>query len=65
MSSSLKLRNLATNPWKGPPLGGPPDVAAAAVDEPGGDDNEADADAVLDVAAVADVGVAADVVVGA
>jgi len=69
VSSNLKLRNLATNPWRGPP-----ETAAAdpADDEgPGGDDNgaEADADAFLDVvAAAAEVGVPAgdvDVVVGA
>lgn len=63
VSSSLKLRSLATSPCQGPPPAGAEDVLAdPAADGPAGDDNEAEADADAD-AFLADVGVpAVDVV---
>lgn len=63
VSSSLKLRSLATSPCQGPPPAGAEDVLAdPAAEGPAGDDNEAEADADAD-AFLADVGVpAVDVV---
>lgn len=63
VSSSLKLRSLATSPCQGPPPAGAEDVLAdPAAEGPAGDDNEAEAEADAD-AFLADVGVpAVDVV---
>jgi len=63
VSSSLKLRSLATSPCQGPPPAGAEDVLDdPAAEGPAGDDNEAEAEADAD-AFLADVGVpAVDVV---
>lgn len=65
VSSSLKLRSLATSPCQGPPPAGAEDVLDdPAAEGPAGDDNEAEAEAEADADAfLADVGVpAVDVV---
>lgn len=63
VSSSLKLRSLATSPCQGPPPAGAEDVLDdPAAEGPAGDDNEAEAEADAD-AFLADVEVpAVDVV---